>query len=229
MNPDDPNILLIEAAARSLGDICERFVFVGGSAAGLLITDNSRPPVRVTKDVDVITEVVSLVHYYDLEKELENRGFIKDRDTMCRWRIGELKVDVVPTRDVVLGFSNRWYTLAAQQAEKYQLPSGAEIRLVSPPPFIATKLEAFHGRGNEDYGASHDMEDIVTVLDGRAEIVQEIANADPELRAYIVDEVDALLADEQFVSTLNWHFPGDADSQARVPEIVRRLRAIAGI
>ena len=38
MNPNDPNILLVEFVVRSLGDIRERFVFVGGSATGLLIT-----------------------------------------------------------------------------------------------------------------------------------------------------------------------------------------------
>ncbi|MCK4690308.1 MAG: hypothetical protein KAT20_00755 [Desulfuromonadales bacterium] len=33
--------------------------------------------------------------------------------------------------------------------------------------FIATKLEAFFGRGNGNYWGSHDLEDIMTVIDGR--------------------------------------------------------------
>lgn len=229
MNPHDPNILLVEFVVKSLGAICERFVFVGGSATGLLITDAARPPVRATKDVDVIAELASLVSYYQLQGELKRIGFQEDPEVTCRWRIGDLKVDVMPTKEVGLGFSNRWYPRAAQQATRYRLPSGAEIRLVSPPLFVATKLEAFHGRGNGDYGASHDMEDIVTVVDGRPELATEIAASDADLRAYIVDELDALLADEQFVDTLNWHFAGDAANQARVPEVIQRLRNIAGI
>lgn len=229
MNPNDPNVLLVEFVVRSLGDICDRFVFVGGSATGLLITDAARPPVRATKDVDVIAEIASLVGYYELQAELKRLGFREDSDVTCRWRIGDLKVDVMPTQEVVLGFTNRWYPRAAQQATRYRLPSGAEIRLISPPLFIATKLEAFHGRGNGDYGASHDMEDIVTVVDGRPELAAEITASDADLCAYIVDEIDALLADEQFVDTLNWHFAGDAANQARVPEVIQRFRRIAGI
>jgi predicted nucleotidyltransferase len=229
MSPNDPNVLLVEFVVRSLGGLCERFVFVGGSATGLLITDAARPPVRVTKDVDVIAEIASLVSYYELQSELKRIGFREDSDVVCRWRIADLKVDVMPTQDVGLGFSNRWYPRAAQQATRYRLPSGAEIRLVSPPLFVATKLEAFHGRGNGDYGASHDIEDIVTVLDGRPELVTEIAASDADLRAYVVDEVDALLADEHFVDTLSWHFAGDAANQARVPKVIQRLRNIAGI
>jgi predicted nucleotidyltransferase len=229
MNPNDPNVLLVEFVVRSLGDICERFVFVGGSATGLLITDPARPPVRATKDVDVIAEIASLVGYYELQGELKRLGFREDPEVTCRWRIGDLKVDVMPTQEVVLGFTNRWYPRAAQQATRYRLPSGAEIRLVSPPLFIATKIEAFHGRGNGDYGVSHDMEDIVTVVDGRPELATEIAASDADLRAYIVEEIDALLADEQFVDTLNWHFAGDAANQARVPQVIQRFRNIAGI
>jgi predicted nucleotidyltransferase len=229
MNPNDPNIVLVELVVQRLRELCERFVFIGGSATGLLITDLARPPVRATKDVDLIAEVASLVSYYDLQAELKRLGFREDSEVICRWRIDELKVDVMPTQEVDLGFSNRWYPRAVKQASRYRLPSGTEIRLVSPPLFIATKLEAFHGRGNGDYGASHDMEDILTVVDGRLELAAEIAIADDDLREYIVDEIDALLAEERFVETLSWHFPGDAASQSRVDEVIQRLRKITGI
>lgn len=228
MNPNDPNVRLVEFVVTSLGDMCERFVFVGGSATGFLITDAARPPVRATNDVDVIAEIISVVDYYELQNDLRRLGFREDSDLTCRWRIGDLKVDVMPTKEHFLGFTNRWYPRAAQQATRHRLPSGAEIRLVSPPLFIATKLEAFHGRGNGDYGASHDMEDIVTVIDGRPELATEIAASDADLREYIVDEIDALLADSQFVDTLNWHFTGDAENQARVPQVIQRFRSIAG-
>lgn len=229
MNPNDPNISLVELVAQKLGVICDQLVFVGGSATGLLITDAARPPVRATKDVDVIAEVASLVSYYDLLAELKRLGFHEDPEIICRLRVGELKIDVMPLEGAVLGFSNRWYPKAVQQALQYRLPSGREIRLVSPPLFVATKLEAFYGRGNGDYGASHDLEDILTVVDGRPELATEIVKSDDDLRSYIVEEVDALLADQSFVETLNWHFAGDDANQARVPEVIRRLRRIAGV
>jgi hypothetical protein len=43
--------------------------------------------------------------------------------------------------------------------------------LVFWSPFVATKFEAFHGRGNNDHLASHDLEDIITVVDGRPELM----------------------------------------------------------
>lgn len=42
-----------------LGPLVEDFVFLGGCAVGLLLTDRAAPPVRATVDVDVITEVGS--------------------------------------------------------------------------------------------------------------------------------------------------------------------------
>ncbi len=229
MNPNDPNVALVELVVQRLGALSERFVFVGGSATGLLITDDARPPVRATKDVDLIVEIASLVSYYDLQDDLKRIGFREDPEQICRWRVGDLKVDVMPTQEGILGFSNRWYPQAARQADRIRLPSGADIRLVSPPLFVATKLEAFYGRGGGDYGASHDMEDIVTVVDGRSELANEVAGCDAEVRTYIVNEIDELLGDEQFVETLSWHFAGDAANQSRVPEVIRRFRRLAEI
>jgi hypothetical protein len=72
---------------KSLGQLSERFVFVGGSAVGLLIIDTARPPVRVTIDVDLITEIASMGKYYELHEELKRLGFREDLEVTCRWRL----------------------------------------------------------------------------------------------------------------------------------------------
>ena len=59
MNPRDPNIQLLEGVVQSLGDLKDQFVFVGGCATGLLVTDAARPPVRATTDVDLVTKVTN--------------------------------------------------------------------------------------------------------------------------------------------------------------------------
>ena len=56
---NDPNLHLLEAAARLLQPLLDELVFVGGCATGLLITDPGAVGIRPTKDVDVITEVGS--------------------------------------------------------------------------------------------------------------------------------------------------------------------------
>ncbi len=43
----DPNVELLAQVAESLGDLRERFVFVGGCATSLLLTDPAAPPVRI--------------------------------------------------------------------------------------------------------------------------------------------------------------------------------------
>ena len=61
-----------------------------------------------------------------------------------------MKLDVMPTDRSVLGFSNRWYTPALRSAVTV-LVDDLELRAVTAPYFIGTKLEAFRGRGEGDF------------------------------------------------------------------------------
>ncbi len=67
---NNPNLMILELAVSALGPLADDMVFIGGCATGLLITDLAAPVVRVTKDVDVITEVASLVAYHQLSEQL---------------------------------------------------------------------------------------------------------------------------------------------------------------
>jgi len=147
---------------------------------------------------------------------------------LCRWVIEGIKVDVMPTSAEVLGFSNRWYGPAMAAASQVQITSEISIRLVTAPYFVATKLEAFHGRGQGDYQLSHDLEDLIAVVDGRDELHNEIEQSDEDLREYLRHSVCELLDDEGFGEALPGHLPGDAASQERVPALLGRLARIAG-
>lgn len=230
MRPGDPNLDMLEAMAARLDELLSLLVFVGGSTTGLFITDPLLPPVRVTRDVDVITEATSRQDYHRLEEQLKNRGFAPDIDPdapICRWRSGELILDLMPADETILGFANRWYQDALVRAQTTVLPSNRALQVISPPYFLATKLEAFHGRGQGDYWTSHDMEDIISVIDGRAEIVAEVAQTDGSLRKYLQQQFSAILADVLFKEAVSGFLPGDAISQARVPRILQRLHDIA--
>lgn len=230
MNLSDPNLPLLDSVARALGPLRELFVFVGGCAAGLLVTDRAAAPVRATRDVDVVVEVTSLAEYHTLERQLEQSGFRHDRRPeapVCRWIVAGCMLDVMPTEESVLGFGNRWYKLAARTAQPVELPSGQSIRLIAPPVFLATKLDAFRGRGAGDFLASHDLEDVIVVIDGRPELVDEVRASDPDLRTYIANEIGALLSDSVFLESLPGHLAGDEASQARLPLIRDRLRRLA--
>jgi predicted nucleotidyltransferase len=232
INNRDTNIWLITHVAKCLGDLRKKVVFVGGCATGLFITDPAMPEVRATQDVDVIVEVASRAQYYNLEEELRAKGFKQEMSEgapLCRWLVDGIKVDVMPTQEDILGFSNYWYLPAIKHAESIKLEKGLTIQLVSPPYFLATKIEAFKGRGGGDYMASHDMEDIITVLDGRPEIISEIRSSSEELQTFLAGTFRGLLAQEGFRDALPGHLPPDRASQARLPRLIKRLEEISEI
>jgi predicted nucleotidyltransferase len=229
MTQRDPNVDSVELVAYELGNLCDELVLVGGCAVGLLITDKARPPVRVTKDVDLIAEVVTVVSYYQLQGKLEALGFKSGSDgVICRWQKDELLIDVMPTEEIGFGSTNRWYPLVVKYAEEHVLPKGRKIRVISAPLFVATKLEAFQNRGEGDYG-HHDIEDIVNIVDGREELAEEIKSSEDAIRSFIMEEFDDLLADATFAERLPWHLNTDDANQQRLPIILARFRKIAGL
>ena len=157
----NPNLRIIEIAAQALGSLCDELVFLGGCATALLITDSAAPPVRATRDVDTLAEIGSAAEYRELEKRLRERGFEVDSTKgapICRWIGHGIVLDVMPTDEQILGFGNAWYVSAVASAVSHRLPSGTEIQLIDPAHFVATKLEAFDGRGDNDFVMSHDLE-----------------------------------------------------------------------
>lgn len=224
--------LLVEVAAR-IGVLRESLVFVGGCATGLLVTAPRAQPIRMTLDVDLVAEVTTLAAYHELERKFERMGFVHDVSPgapICRWRMDNLVVDLMPSRSEILGFANPWYPMAIETAQPIALPeTDLVIRLIRAPEFVATKLVAFKDRGRGDYLASHDLEDFVTIVDGRETLHDEIASGPQALRDYIADEVEALLRSDDFVSALGGHLPGDAASQSRLSLLLRRLRRLAEI
>jgi hypothetical protein len=226
----DTNIRMIIQVAIRLGDLKNKVVFVGGCATGLFITDPAMPEVRVTQDVDIIVEVASRMEYYRLEEELRSKGLrqdMSDDPPVCRWLVDTFKVDVMPTQEDILGFSNFWYLPAIRNANDFELERGLSIKLVSPPYFLATKIEAFEGRGGGDYMASHDMEDIITVLDGRPEIETEIINSPDDLKKFLSSSFRRFLVNEEFMDAIPGHLPPDYASQARLPRLIQYLGRIA--
>ena len=227
----NPNYALTEAVARRLGPLLPDFVFTGGCATGLLMTDPASTPPRVTRDVDVIAEVATYGQYSSLGDRLRDAGFLEDGSEgapICRWVSGDLILDVMPSTNAPLGFTNEWYASAIREARRFELAPDLQIRLISGPLFLATKLVAFQSRGGGDYYVSQDMEDIISVIDGRPELPRELETADAVARAFLAERFTALLDDDDFLSWLPGNFPGGTGSQGRVPIVLARIRTIAG-
>ena len=230
MNVHDPNVAKVELIAQALGELREQLVFVGGCAVGLLLTDPAAAPPRVTYDVDLIAEVAALRAYHQLEGEFSRRGFARDMAAdapICRWRYQRLEVDLMPTDPQVLGFANRWYPLAVAGAERKLLPSGTTIRLIGAAAFMATKFEAFADRGRNDLLGSHDAEDIINLVDGRPELVADVASAPHELRSYLAERCGMWLVRPEFTDALTGMIAPDEALAERVQTVLQRLTLLA--
>lgn len=222
---------MIRIVADRLGPLRNQVVFLGGAAIAFLITDTAAPDVRFTEDVDVIVEAGSLKDYYDLSELLKQRGFseVMEEDApVCRWIVDGIKVDFMPTEKGVLGFGNRWYRSALREAFPLNVGADMTIRMVTAPYFLATKIEAFHGRGDGDFLASHDLEDLISVVDGRSEVVEEVWSAPRDVKDFLATQLNAFLSTRDFLDALPGHLPPDGSSQKRVSIVMERLRRIAG-
>jgi len=124
--------------------------------------------------------------------------------------LGGLRVDVMPDDPAILGFSNRWYRQALDTAQDFPLTGEVTIRLVTPAYFVATKLEAYRGRGNNDPLSSQDIEDILNLFSGRHTLTEEIDAAPPEVKSYIAEQLSALLDDDYFDYAVQAAAQGDS-------------------
>lgn len=227
MRSDDPNLPHLRVIAAALGDLREQVVFVGGAVAGLLVTDPLAEGVRATRDVDAVVEA-GFARFQRIEAQVAARGFVRDvgSGVICRWvhRDSGVLFDLMPVQPEVLGFSNRWYRYAVDTAVPIELGDGVRVRLVSAVAFVATKLEAFASRGGGDILGSHDLEDVLNIVDGRAELEGDLATAPPEVRQAVSGAFAALLEHPDFSNAL----PDLIAEPERAGLVEERLRRMAG-
>lgn len=224
----NPNLKLLRAMALALGPLRERLVFVGGCATGLMLTNPAAADVRPTEDVDAIIEVASLAGYHAMQPLLAERGFkqtMADNTPPFRWFWNRMQLDLVPVDERVLGFANRWYRPGFAAAVTTNIAPGLSLRHLDAPHFLATKFEAFNDRGGRDVYLSHDLEDIVTVIDGRTELADELARAEASVRRHVVEQTTALLAHPEMANAL----PGIVAQPIRAGIVLQRLQNIASL
>lgn len=212
--------------AQALGPLREQVVFVGGCATGLLIDHPKLMDVRPTEDVDAIVEVATLGAYHRLAEQLMQHGFtqtMEDNTPPFRWFWRRMQLGLVPLDEKVLGFANPWYRVGFDAALTATLADGSVVRHLSAPHFLATKFEAFQDRGGNDVYLSHDLEDIMTVLEGRAAVAREVVSARAPVRKHVARAAAALLQRPAFHNAL----PGLLSDPEREPTVKARLAQIA--
>ena len=66
-------------------------------------------------------------------------------------------------------------------------------------------------------------------MDGRKELIDELQRAPADVRQFVAEQLGRLLATQEFIDCLPGHLEGDDASQARLPVVLGRLRAVAGL
>jgi hypothetical protein len=222
---DHPNAQQVRRAAMALADLVDEVVFVGGLMIPFFISDRGLHRMRPTDDIDVVVECRTRSAYHAFGVRLHERGFRLDQSPgapVCRYRTDDgLVLDAMPLAGDILGFSNRWYPLVMDTAVSVDLTGGIMIRAAHPVALLATKWEAFLDRGSDDPFGSHDLEDLLMFIAGRAELANELHLLTPDVRAFIADSARMLRAAPWFDDVLEGTFP---DAQ-RLPAILDGVRA----
>lgn len=226
------NIESLTIIAHRLGELLSEVTFVGGCVTGLLITDKAAPDVRFTVDVDCIINVITRADYYSLAEKLRAKGFkemVIGDHPICRWDCDGILLDIMPIDKKVFGFSNKWYKEALSHSKVVELSDKIRLNIISAPYFLATKLEAFKDRGQQDFLLSHDIEDVISLIDGRPEITDDLSLVSSKLREYLASEFAFLINNEKFLQALPGHLNYSDETFVRQEVVKRRINSLIAL
>ncbi len=214
------SITRIKIVYDALEELANEVVFVGGATVALY-ADRPSGEARPTDDVDILVELMHYRDYAAIEERLRSKGFTNDTESgvICRYRVQGIIVDVMPTGENTLGFTNSWYEQGYATAVPHALDEHCSIKIFHPVYFLATKMEAFNNRGGGDGRWSSDFEDIVYVLNNRNSIWEELQATDAAVKAYLKEQFRLQLENEYFGEWVSMHLEQNEQ---------RRLRMIIG-
>ena len=142
---------LLAKISNELDELLEDVVFVGSITLEYLIDEKIKKAIslRTTEDVDIVIQVSTKRGFYDFVEKLRRKGFGEDiqSPTICTMKKGEHKIDIMPTKQEILGFANRWYAKGVKNTEKIKLDKGKTINILKAPFILASKIEAFFQGG----------------------------------------------------------------------------------
>jgi hypothetical protein len=204
MMRQEENRLALYEAAILLQDLNDEVVYVGGRIVGLLVTDELEDDVRPTFDIDVAVEVTGIIAHYAFEDRLKVLGFNPEGTINCRYIHGETIIDVMHTDGALQGINTTWYQDGFDNAVIVKIKGDKAIKILNSVYFVASKLEAFHDRAykQKNYLDCKDLEDIINVINGRPELVEEIQNAKVDVKRYISNFINCLVNDPKWFDAI---------------------------
>jgi predicted nucleotidyltransferase len=187
------NLAVVAEVARALQNLKEQIVFVGGAVVSLYTDDPAADEIRPTGDIDITINVVNLSDWSHLQDQLATLGFYPDPfgHSICSYKYNNIPVDIMSVEDSPFGPTNKWYKIGFNKLWTV-LVEDQVIKILAAPCYLATKFEAFLDRGN-DYRTSHDIEDIIYIIDNSTNIVCEVIESESKIRLFIAQQFQHLL------------------------------------
>lgn len=224
-------IQMIYSVAKALEELNNQAVFVGGATVPLYLPQELQRLSRPTEDVDIVLNLIPKVKLHRMESLLRSKNFKNDSSKgapLCRWLYAGIQVDIVSPDRTMHGFTNSWYKEGVSHTIKKNV-NEIEVNILSLPFFLATKLEAYDGRGQNDIISSHDIEDIISMIEliDENEIIGQIQQSPPQVKGFLADRFKALLQSDNILSAVQGN--AIARNGTSTPKIIDTMTAISKI
>lgn len=223
------NVDRLEIVAAGLSDLLEDVIFIGGTVLQFYADNPLLNDYRATKDVDCLVKIYSYVEFNKYSEMLRGLGFRHDLTEdapICRWKYKDILVDTIPDDPTVLGFSEVvWFKEGRKYAVNQELPSGKIIKILPFSFLIAVKLTAWNNRGDKDYLANHDLEDVLTLIDAKKDL-KEILEVPNNVKDFISNSFRDLLNSNAFKRSIPGHLGFDSTAVERAQEVVLKMQEI---
>ncbi len=187
------NIQAVERVATVLEEINKEVIYVGGAIVSLYATDNSAEQARPTKDIDISVQVSSYSQMEVLREKLAAKEIYpaSSEKILYRYSYEDILIDYIPYEETPLGPTNRWLKPGFEIAYPIKI-GNIEIKILPVCMFLATKWEAFKGRGN-DPRVSHDFEDIIYIIDNNLNLLDDVNVANEDVLNYLIEMSSEIL------------------------------------
>lgn len=221
------NIKIVAQVAHALQELKDKMVFVGGAVISLYTDDPAADELRPTADIDMAIQLTGYSEWVKLNERLSALGFSPNPKghAICNYLYEDVEVDIMPTEDSAIGQSNRWYKPGFSSLQRVEVENQS-IQILSAPYFLATKLEAFNGRGI-DYRTSYDFEDVIYVIDNRTRVVEEVLQADEKVKTYIKGELQKVISNKYYEEIIRSQIH-PLMMEERYPIVMEKLKQIIG-
>lgn len=216
----------LETVAHALGEMGEEVVFVGGMVAALYADIHPVDELRPTKDVDLFLEIGTYRKLEEVHSHLTSKGFTQHAEdqVMCRFRLGEIIVDVMAAVSIGWAPGNRWFESGIKSAMIVK-PGKKQVRILSSPYYLATKFSAFEDRGT-DPRWSTDFEDIVYVMAHCSYFRDDFMKSEKEVQKYLSDWAQKIINNGLFLEAIRGHL-SYATQEKKAAHIVSLLEEMA--